>query len=474
MLNPTPAGATPDAHYYLTPLQFPGPSLPHPGPSDILGGLGGDSSGLSSQSQSPLLLLAPPLIQSRAVSPVSGEISRPSSKRITLVKINLVVGDYFKSSGVVAYLGYSKKASELITWLQSKTIVLASLRDIQNALNSTNPSHPNCVLTVIYAILTRWTAHYLAFRHLLDLKFTLDILVRQEKDLGRNSKIVTGDAAAWRKAMEMLKLIEDPVMWIILAWMVGHLQPLALVINFAQAAHCRLDEVLIVFGFLISRYTDLREKATSEEEQTLLWAVIDSLEKRWSKCDQDVFLAAVILNPLYRTKPFARFRKFMNAGVITLLFGQVLTKLRSSLGLRNLINLAELRLHLRDEYMRMGDKKTRLRRVRKIIPDPPMHPPPPTTLEPSTDTIPDDLTVSEQLDDEDNDDHSLGGIASVLTQHSADDEDTAEYGSFFDKIPLQQLFHFADDSWVKFTEGFGMRSIGDELDFYELVDMDAE
>ncbi|OJA14035.1 hypothetical protein AZE42_06464 [Rhizopogon vesiculosus] len=79
-----------------------------------------------------------------------------------------------------------------------------------------------------------------------------------------------------------------------------------------------------------------------------------------------------------------------------------------------------------------------------------MHPPPPTTLEPSTDIIPDYLTCS------------------------ADDEDFAEYESFFDKIPLQQLFHFADDSWVKFTEGFGMRSIGDELHFYELVDMDAE
>jgi len=64
--------------------------------------------------------------------------------------------------------------------------------------------------------LTRWTAHYLAFRRLLDIKFALDILVRQEKGLGRDSKIVTGDAAARRKATEMLKLIEEPEMWLIL------------------------------------------------------------------------------------------------------------------------------------------------------------------------------------------------------------------------------------------------------------------
>ncbi|KAG2145913.1 hypothetical protein DEU56DRAFT_731895, partial [Suillus clintonianus] len=79
-------------------------------------------------------------------------------------KINLIVGNYFKTSGGTVYLGYSKKASDLISWLRSTTLVLATLRDIHVALNSTNPSHPHCVLTVIRAVLTRWTAHYLAFR----------------------------------------------------------------------------------------------------------------------------------------------------------------------------------------------------------------------------------------------------------------------------------------------------------------------
>jgi hypothetical protein len=156
------------------------------------------------------------------------------------------------------------------------------------------------------------------------------------------------------------------------------------------------------------------------------------------------------------------------------LFGATLTKLRSRLGLKNLINLAELRLHLRDEYMRMGDNKSRLRRPRKIIPDPP-HPPSTTpSLEPPIDPALDDPSLSEQLDDEENDDHSLGSIASVLAQRSIDDDDTMEYGSVFDKVPLQQLFQFADESWVKLIEGFGMRSLEDELEFYELVDMDAE
>ena len=164
------------------------------------------------------------------------------------------------------------------------------------------------------------------------------------------------------------------------------------------------------------------------------------------------------------------------------LFGTILTKLRSRLSLKSLMDLTELRLHLRDEYTRMGDKKARLRRTRKIIPDPvilTVNPPLPTatTLEPPADTIPSNPSVSDsQVDDgnNDHDDHSLGSIASALAQRSIDDEDDTEYGSIFDNTPLQQLFHFADESWTRFIEGFGMRSIDDELEFYKLVDMDAE
>ncbi|KAG2359137.1 hypothetical protein BDR07DRAFT_1361392 [Suillus spraguei] len=321
--------------------------------------------------------------------------------------------------------------------------------------------------------------------------------------------------------------------------MVVHLQPLSLVINIAQAAHCRLDEVLIIFRFLISKYIDLRGKATSVEEKLMIQAIIDSLKKCWSKCDQDVFLAAVILNPLYRIKHFTRIRKFNNARIMTLLvklwdqlfpntpsdesqtelleyleghrdygveftnwvdlvrssaeteayplkmyegicfqdteptplqkfahrifsicansascehlfslFSAVLTKLRSRLGLKDLTNLAELCLHLRDEYTQMGDKKGRLHRARKIIPDP-LHPPPPVTSETSTDSLQsDDLSVSEQPEthNEDEDYHSLRSIASILAQRSFDDEDATGSASLFSNVPLQQLFNFMDES----------------------------
>jgi len=96
-------------------------------------------------------------------------------------------------------------------------MVLSMLRDIQNALNTANPSQTRRVLSVIRAVLTCWTAHYLAFRRLLDLRITLDILVKQERERGNDAKIVTGDAASRRKAKEMIELIDDPLMWHTLA-----------------------------------------------------------------------------------------------------------------------------------------------------------------------------------------------------------------------------------------------------------------
>jgi len=70
-----------------------------------------------------------------------------------------------------------------------------------------------------------------------------------------------------------------------------------------------------------------------------------------------------------------------------------------------------------------------------------------------------------QVDDGNNDydDHSLGSIVSALAQHSINDKDNIEYGSIFDNTPLQQLFHFADKSWTRFIEGFGMRLIDDVM-----------
>ncbi|KAK2465809.1 hypothetical protein APHAL10511_002353 [Amanita phalloides] len=73
---------------------------------------------------------------------------------------NLIVGDFFRSD--TEFLQYTDKATELIGWLWGKTYVLTLLHDVQQ----TNSLH---VLAVIHTVLTRWTAHYLAYCHLLEI-----------------------------------------------------------------------------------------------------------------------------------------------------------------------------------------------------------------------------------------------------------------------------------------------------------------
>ena len=131
---------------------------------------------------------------------------------IVLTQINLVVGDYFKVISRV-FTTYTKKATELIAWLRSKSQVLALLHEIQRGICLANGSNIK-ILSVIHAVITRWTAHYLAFHRLLDLKQTLEILVSREKEAPNGSKIiVAGDATSQKKGSEIIKIIEDSLFW---------------------------------------------------------------------------------------------------------------------------------------------------------------------------------------------------------------------------------------------------------------------
>ena len=106
---------------------------------------------------------------------------------------------------------------------------------------------------------------------------------------------------------------------IIICRVKSHLEPLAVATNIAQSAHCRLDQVLLMFGLLHHWYTSLRNQQQSEDELACN-AILESLERRWAKADQDVFVAAVILNPFHKTAPFAKTSTiFSNAGVLAIL-----------------------------------------------------------------------------------------------------------------------------------------------------------
>ena len=74
-----------------------------------------------------------------------------------------------------------------------------------------------------------------------------------------------------------------------------------------------MDEVLLTFGSLFMQYQ------TMDDDKDVQDAILSSLEKRWAKADQEVFIAAVLVNPLFRVSPFRRL-DFLNRSGIRALF----------------------------------------------------------------------------------------------------------------------------------------------------------
>jgi isoprenylcysteine carboxyl methyltransferase (ICMT) family protein YpbQ len=91
------------------------------------------------------------------------------------------VGDLFKAKD--DYGQYGDLAQELITWLHSKTYVLALLCELQMSTMGNT-------LTIIHTVLTRWLSHYLAYQQLLDVWPSLELLITKHEEEIQS----TGDA----------------------------------------------------------------------------------------------------------------------------------------------------------------------------------------------------------------------------------------------------------------------------------------
>jgi hypothetical protein len=93
------------------------------------------------------------------------------------------------------------------------------------------------------------------------------------------------------------------------------LEPLAIASNITQADSARVDIVLITFAFLYIRYSKLLEAEDIKARDVIL----ASIERRWLKTDQDVFIAGVLLNPFHKAKPFRAASFSTVAGLYNLL-----------------------------------------------------------------------------------------------------------------------------------------------------------
>ncbi|KAI0776273.1 hypothetical protein BD413DRAFT_470158 [Trametes elegans] len=206
-------------------------------------------------------------------------------------QVDLVVRNYFGCKAPL--FECTKQADELIKLLRSRPYLLGILRDIQEGM----PGFHGTAKIVIRGVATRWTSHYLAYRRLLELQGALHILANDPRIY------LSGNEESHAKIRSMITIIQNGLFWHSLtryAVVKRHLEPLAIAANTTQSNTCRLDQVVITFGRLFQSFSQL----DSSDEEIIKIAVLRSLQMRWDKADQDVFLAAVILNPFLKCRPF--------------------------------------------------------------------------------------------------------------------------------------------------------------------------
>ena len=70
-----------------------------------------------------------------------------------------------------------------------------------------------------------------------------------------------------------------------------------------QAAYTCLDSVLLVFGTLTKEYSVLKDQ--DGDNEGVIQTMLDSIKKWWKASDQEIFILAIILNPVLKLTPFA-------------------------------------------------------------------------------------------------------------------------------------------------------------------------
>ena len=151
-------------------------------------------------------------------------------------------------------------------------------------------------------------------------------------------------------------------------------------------------------------------------------------------------------------------------------------------------SLAELRLHLRDEHSRTGQAINRFKHRATTYSTPSLRQQSdsvasPTTGDPQCQVPPEsfDAQIDEEPDtntnearDESSAEPTITDIIGQLISNSDDAELDEEFLPLIEKLKIKELFEFSNDHWLNVMKNVAMRGLQEELELYELVDLDAE
>lgn len=90
--------------------------------------------------------------------------------------------------------------------------------------------------------------------------------------------------------------------------------------NILQSASTHLAHVALVFGMLYWHFHTARiAEGASTDTELASDTIISSVEKRWRSADQDIMIAAIILHPSLKLRPFNPSKRFSYADVVMLM-----------------------------------------------------------------------------------------------------------------------------------------------------------
>jgi hypothetical protein len=118
-------------------------------------------------------------------------------------QINLIVGDFLSLK--IDLLKCVPKALEVVKWFNNHNCASGILRAEQLSILNGK------ALTLVLPVVTRWTAHYLSLRRLLQVKGPIKACYNKYASI---LLLCAGSKAnAKRKAEEVQEIIEDPSFW---------------------------------------------------------------------------------------------------------------------------------------------------------------------------------------------------------------------------------------------------------------------
>ncbi|KAA1466432.1 hypothetical protein DENSPDRAFT_766849 [Dentipellis sp. KUC8613] len=205
-------------------------------------------------------------------------------------QMSLVSGDMLRQTPV-NFKNILDDALETVVWFNYHPRTCEMLETAMAKLPSRSAS-------LILPVIPRWTSHYLAVRHLVDAEgaFRRLLLDGKEGELVQAAGVTESTQA---NAQEIIDKLKQPGFFEGLENASRHLHPLAVATNLLQMDHTRIDTVLVTLANLYRVFSDSR-----------------SLEKRWEKQDQVLFILAAIFNPTIRIFAFAADSPFRVPSII--------------------------------------------------------------------------------------------------------------------------------------------------------------